>query len=700
MWVLALVLLCAGVSLLAAAIVASGAPAAPDRAAVRPSVHLSRLKPPRAFASCASLVRYGTTNLARTAGIPETPVQPLASSVGRTPTPTGAAPEPAGQQTAGSTNGSTSYSTTNDQEPGVEEPDIVKTDGATIFTVSGTTLHAVAVSGGAPKLVGSLDLGPSGYGAQLLLDGSWLLVISSSSPVEPVAGGAPRPGGPALIEPSPYYYGGQTTVDRVDVSDPAAMKVIGTLSIDGSFVDARQNGSTARIVISSAPRAIASAGLRASVAGYVPRWRYHGLVSGRRTQRFVAGCSDIARPPQFSGLGMVTIFTIPIERGVAFATTEALMADAQVVYGSLTSIYLATQTWIAPSTPADRLPSGTTTQVDRFDASSRESTTFVASGQVPGYLLNQFSLSESGGYLRVASTSSPDYWDGGVPQVPSQSYVTVLATRGDQLVPVGALSGLGSSQKIYSVRFVENTGYVVTFRQVDPLYTIDLSDPTAPRVAGQLELEGYSSYLHPLGDGLLLGVGQDVGTNNEPSGVQLELFDISERSAPKLLQKTTLGLGSSSQVQYDHHAFLFWAPTDLAVLPVQIYPVYAVPPTPAPGVRGAGTTTTSSPPGPSSNDEFTGAIGLQIDRGGISEVGRISHPASSGYAPPILRSIVIGDRLYTLSGEGILASRLHTLAPATFVAFPAPAPPTGTGGSGASGSGTAVSATSGSSGGR
>jgi hypothetical protein len=614
----------------------------------------------------------------------------------------GAAPTPGAPQTAGSTNGLTSYSTTNNQEPGVEEPDIVKTDGATIFAVSGTHLFAVAVSRGTPKLVGSLDLGPSGYGAQLLLDGSRLLVISSSSPwSEPVIGGAPRLEG-ALIYPSPYYYSGQTTVDQVDVSSPSAMKVTGTLSIDGSFVDARQLGSTARIVISSAPRAIAYPALRASLAGYVPSWNYHGLISGRRMHRFVARCSQIARPAQFSGLGMVTIFTIGIDRGLASATTDALMADAQVVYGSQSSIYLATQTWVAPATPTDQLPPSTTTQIDRFDASSPESTSFVASGQVPGYLLNQFSLSESDGYLRVASTSSPDYWDGGVPQIPSQSYVTVLATHGDKLAPVGQLSGLGRGERIYSVRFVGDTGYVVTFRRVDPLYTLDLSDPTAPRVAGKLELEGYSAYLHPLGDGLLLGVGQDVSTTNEPSGAHLDLFDVSEPSAPKLLQKTTLGQGSASQVQYDHHAFLFWAPTDLAVLPVQIYPTYGVPPTPAPapGVRGTGMTTTAvSLPGQDSNGQFTGAVGFHIDRGGISEVGRISHPPLNGNTPPITRSIVIGDRLYTLSDEGILASRVHTLAPLTFVAFPATGP-TGTNGPRASGPGTAISRTSGSTGGR
>jgi Beta propeller domain len=644
----------------------------PITAAYGRTAHPRReIRPPSHFASCAGLVRFGRHYLARTKGIPETPVEPLDGSVGPpTSVNSGTAPSPGAPQATGAPGGSVSYSTTNNQEVGVEEPDTVKTDGSTIFAVSGNRLYAVGVTGGTPKLLDSLDLRSAGYGAQLLLDGDRLLVISSASPFEPVPLGAPGRGaaGPALIYPSPYYYRAQTTIERLDVSDPSAMKVIGTETIDGSFVDARQNGDTARIVISSAPRAIAESALRFQTAGYVPTWRYHGVITGRRMHGFVARCGQIARPQVFSGLGMATIFTVDIPHGLAFATTDALMADAQVVYGSQSSIYLATEKWIDPATPADQLPSTTTTQIDRFDASSPNSTTFAASGEVPGYLLNQFSLSESGGYLRVASTSQPDFWDGGVPQVPSQSYVTVLATAGNQLVPVGQLSGLGSGQKIYSVRFVGDIGYVVTFRQVDPLYTIDLSKPTEPKVAGQLELEGYSSYLHPLPGGLLLGVGQDVGTNNEPSGAQLELFDVSDPSAPKLLQKTSLGQGSSSQVQYDHHAFLFWPASDLAIIPVQIYPVSSGPPTPAPGAAGATTTSSSQPQG--SGDQFTGAVGFHIDRSGMSELGRVSHPASSGSAPPISRSIVIGDRLYTLSSEGILASSLDTLGPLGFVAFP------------------------------
>jgi hypothetical protein len=268
----------------------------------------------------------------------------------------------------------------------------------------------------------------------------------------------------------------------------------------------------------------------------------------------------------------------------------------------------------------------------------------------------------------------------------------VLATRGGVLVPVGQVAGLGLGQQIYSVRFVGDTGYVVTFHQVDPLYTIDLSSPIAPRVAGQLELQGYSAYLHPVGNGLLLGIGQDVGSaNNEPAGTQLELFDVSKASAPKLLARTTVGTGSSSQVQYDHHAFLFWPPTNLAVLPVQIYPVYSGPqPAPAGGQTGAsqgsatastGSATASQGSTTSSNPGFTGAIGFRVDRSGIAEVGRISHDATNGYTPAIRRSIVIGDALFTVSDGGVMASRLDTLAREAFVPFPQPQPQPGYGGS-------------------
>jgi len=260
--------------------------------------------------------------------------------------------------------------------------------------------------------------------------------------------------------------------------------------------------------------------------------------------------------------------------------------------------------------------------------------------------------------------------------------VTVLARHGSALETVGQVSGLGAGQQIYSVRFIADAGYVVTFKRVDPLYTIDLSSPSSPRVAGQLELEGYSAYLHPIAAGLLLGVGQAVGQQNEPAGTQLELFDVSNPAAPRLLARATLSGGSSSQVQYDHHAFLFWPATALAVLPVSVYPVrpVAAPPV-APSPPTGGSSSGPPPPAEAAREPvtepagaFVGAIGFRVDRSGISEVGRIAHDPVDVSSPQIDRSLVIGQQLFTLSSEGVMASSLATLAREAFVTFPAPAP--------------------------
>lgn len=644
----------------------------------------SALKPPpaasvrpHAFASCPALVSYAKANLAKTHGVPETPVfalgggprvGPVAKSVG-VATP-GAVSAAAAAGNDGSSPAAEAYSTTNDQEVGVDEPDIVKTDGSTLFTVSGTRIEALSVSG-TPKLVGSLDLGSNGYNAQLLLRGNRLIAISQPAPrYLPLPG--PIQAAPSAVRSSPYFaYGASTQLTEINVSDPSAMAVTQTLGIDGSFVDARQAGSSARLVISSAPRAIPLPALQSSTTGWVPTSRFKDVRTGRHFVRPVAACSDIRRPVDFSGLGMLSIVTLDFDKGLGAAHTDSLMADAQIVYGSPTSLYLATQKWVDPALSVAQLPAGQTTVIDKFDVSDPDATTFVASGEVPGYLLNQFSMSESGQYLRVASTSRPIWWGGiatgggagpggGSPLPVSQSYVTVLQPSNGVLAPVGQVSGLGQGEQITSVRFIGDVGYVVTFRQVDPLYTVDLSTPTAPKVVGQLDLAGYSAYLHPVGDGLLLGVGTDVSSDNEPSGSQLELFDVSSPAAPKLLAKTLIGSGSSTQVTYDHHAFLYWAQTDLAVLPVQMNQNVVMP---------GGGAVGSVPPG-AQPTPFIGAIGYKLSSSGISELGRVVQDTTNGTTPQIERSVVVGGRLFTISATGVMSSSLDTLQRQEFIPFP------------------------------
>jgi hypothetical protein len=202
------------------------------------------------------------------------------------------------------------------------------------------------------------------------------------------------------------------------------------------------------------------------------------------------------------------------------------------------------------------------------------------------------------------------------------------------------------------VRFVGDKGYVVTFRQVDPLYTLDLSKKTDPRVVGELKILGYSAYLHPISDDLLLGVGQDATAQGRTTGTQLSLFDVSDPRRPS--RKAAVSLeNASSDAEFDPHAFLFWKPANLAVVPLSVY--------------GNG----------DASQRFEGAIGFKIGSASVTELGRITHPVLSynGDTPPIGRSVVIGDLLYTLSYAGLASNRLDTLAPVSFATFPAPPPP-------------------------
>ena len=229
----------------------------------------------------------------------------------------------------------------------------------------------------------------------------------------------------------------------------------------------------------------------------------------------------------------------------------------------------------------------------------------------------------------------------------SESFVTVLGERGAELALLGRAEGLGRGERIYAVRFAADKGYVVTFRQVDPLYTLDLSKKTDPRVAGELKLLGYSAYLHPISGDRLLGVGQDATAQGRIQGTQLSLFDVSDPQRPARRAQVSLGANASSNAEYDPHAFLFWRPASLAVIPLSTY-----------GDVG---------------QDFEGAVGFSIGPASLAEAGRIAHPATQvgddTYKPPIGRSLVVGQTLYTLSYTGLAANRLGDLVALSFTPF-------------------------------
>ena len=171
----------------------------------------------------------------------------------------------------------------------------------------------------------------------------------------------------------------------------------------------------------------------------------------------------------------------------------------------------------------------------------------------------------------------------------------------------------------------------MTFRQVDPLHVIDLTDPAEPRLAGELHIPGYSAYLHPVGDGLLLGIGQDAGTDGVTRGAQASLFDVSDPANPVRIDRASLGRYSSSEVEGDHHAFTWSAEHELAVVPVSTW-------------TGRG---------------FHGAVGIHTGPGGLELTGRTAHDGGSMAA--IRRTVVIGDRVYTVSTRGVAVHDPSTL---------------------------------------
>ena len=563
--------------------------------------------------------------------------------------------------------GSNAFSSTNVQEAGVDEPDLAKTDGRSLFTVVDGALRVVDVRGDQPELLATLPLG-GGFARDLLLSNDRLLVLGDAGPVDAMD--------PRQIEPEQGAVGmiapwlPRTRLWSIDVSAASEPRVVSTMTLDGSTVSARLTDQVARVVIRSdlmppnmvAPmtgrpsdeqRALATnrESIREATANdWLPTYD----VDGGPRQPLVE-CSHVHEPPAYTDLGTVTVLSIDMDAATLDpGRTRAVLGAADTLYANDERLYVTTSRWpiaipidpmpVAPSPDApvrssDAIVAPTetqiTTQVHQFDLDDAD-VRYRASGSVPGTVLNQWALSEHDGDLRIATTEGD-----GFRTQDSQSGVRVLRARDDRLVEIGHVGNLGHGERIFAVRYAGDIGYVVTFRQTDPLYTLDLADPTAPRVLGELKIPGYSAYLHPIGDDLLLGVGQDADAQGQVSGAQVSLFDVSDLSAPDRVAQLSLGRNSYTDVEHDHRAFLYWPDEQMVVLPVQDW-----------------------------NATRVGAAVLTADDSGLDERGFVQQESYGGGGPmPVLRSFVVGDRLITLSPQSVQASDLDTLDPLGLVGF-------------------------------
>ena len=531
------------------------------------------------------------------------------------------------------------FSATNVQEAGVDEPDLVKTDGKRLVTIAGGQLRLVDVGGAEPRLVSTLRLDHEPYlQGNLLLTGDRVLVLRPAPyaevgvpqpmPVEPGIGGARA--GIAADSMIRRQGPSRTRVTVVDIADLAVPRVVSELTVDGDLVASRMVDGVARLVLRSGPpnlpflfpsgseqsmEVAAEANRKVVAESTLEQWLPTFTEDGSTPRRLTA-CGDVSRPEEFSGVGMLSVVTIDaLDPRPGPAAT--VIGAGELVYASAEHLYVTTNVWPECPANADCL-AGTSTDIHKFGIADEVRTTYEASGRVAGRLLNQFAMSEHGGDLRIASTDD----------AAQESAVAVLRQKDGVLEQIGAVGGLGKTERIFAVRFLGDRGYVVTFRQTDPLYVLDLADPTKPTVTGELKIPGYSAYLHPIGDHRLIGIGQDASDTGRVQGLQVSLFDVADPAAPKRLANATLP-GAQSEAEFDHHAFLWWAKTGLTMVPVQ-----------------------------SHRDGSSSAVGFTVTGDGVTELGRVAPRDRQ----PIRRSIVVGDRVLTLSESGLQGSDLATLA--------------------------------------
>jgi hypothetical protein len=379
--------------------------------------------------------------------------------------------------------------------------------------------------------------------------------------------------------------------------------------------------------------------LRAAVAktnvdDWIPAYTLQDGVGAQVSRGRLVECADLARTETFSGLDTVAVSSFDIGSALQPRKTVGVIAGGQQVYATDASTYVATTDWSRDGSPAK-------TSLHKFVTAQSGASTYKGSGEVPGTLLNQYAMSEYKGVLRVASTISE--WRGWLnSRQITEGLVTTLHEQGGVLRQLGQVGGLGreDNESIRAVRFIEERGYVVTFRQTDPLYVLDLRDTAAPKVVGELKIPGYSGYLHPIGEDLLLGVGQSglafdnspVPTRGGQTGVQFSLFDISDPASPRRIDTQTYG-GGTAAAEFDPKAFLYWQPRNLIIAPTNLHGDY----------RGQGA--------------FSGLVLLRANADGLKELGRLATTEADG---TVNRSLVIGDTVYMLSDQALQANSLNT----------------------------------------
>jgi len=570
------------------------------------------------------------------------------------------------------------FSGTNNQVAGVDEGDLVKTDGEHLFVLAGDGVDILNALP-ADKLSVVSHITTPGWESSLFLHGTRLTVISQENTWAPVGtADAETNGRLSALSWWNHTWQPHVNVTVIDVSTVASPTILEQTMLDGWLVDSRAIDGRVLVVtqdsfdipapavitlpppihidpmpvvpvpvdpgtsIVSSPIPIDFVVYPGDGTRYVyedeasyrarlekawdtvalPHFTVTATGGGTTTSDLLAA-GHTYLPVKATDNNLLSVVSFNVDDNTAGPDATTTVAGVSgSVYASTSNLYVSAPHW---GNWWDTSDTGQTTNIYQFDLEDAE-VALKAMGALPGVTLNQFSLDESDdGLLRVATTS-------GFGDRASSGVYTLAASAGN-LQTIGSVTGLAPGERIYSVRFIGDRGYVSTFRQVDPLFVIDLANPAKPRVVGQLKVPGFSSYMHPLDAKHLLGIGRDVDLDTgRVRGLQLSIFDVGDPANPKRTATYTFagdGWQSWSAALWDHHALSWFAEQGILALPVQ------------------------------QGDWWQGSTGLVVFKvdtdstEGFTNLGEITHES------PVQRSVRIGEFLYSVSAGEVKVHRLY-----------------------------------------
>jgi uncharacterized secreted protein with C-terminal beta-propeller domain len=531
------------------------------------------------------------------------------------------------------------FSGTNIQVEGVNEADVVKTDGEYIYVMSTSNVTIIrAYPATDAEILSKIKL--NGTLSGMFINGDRLVVFEQQSPYDIYRTFDEKP-------VDPYTYVPRTCIRVYDVTDRRNPVSARNVTVDGGYFESRMIGDYVYVVVNSPAYYF---------EGEVPLPR---ISSDDRVKEITPSEVYYSNTSDYY-YAFTTVVAVNVQNDMQEPSQlPFLFGTTSNMHVSTSNIYITQLN----ATSIERLGTWQTiekTIIHRIHVEDGE-IKYRASGEVPGHVLNQFSMDEFNGHFRIATTTG-EVWGWG--QTTSKNHVYILNMN---LNITGKLEDLAPGEKIYSARFMGDRGYLVTFKKIDPLFVLDLSDPEDPRVLGQLKITGYSDYLHPYDETHIIGIGKETVEAEEGNfawyqGVKTSLFDVSDVEVPKEIAKYEIGdRGTDSPILRDHKAFLFDKSKNLLVIPVTVAEI-----NPAQYPSGV-------PPNAYGTFVWDGAYVFHISleeglvfRGRITHLDNDAELLKSGYwyqSPySVKRSLYIGNVLYTISNSKIKMNSLADLS--------------------------------------